>query len=315
LACLDLEGLAGYALVYQCRAIWAVDEATPGRLLQAIREEPMPIAQFAGRLILALWPLAALTLIGLMFERVRPGRPNQTTDWRNNLRVWGVGLAATVTALPVAGGWATLLVNALGGGAVRLPDTGWALAFGAMAYVGAMDAGEYLFHRAQHAIPALWAMHSLHHSDPACSVTTTTRHFWLESSIKSLTVWMAVGLLFRASPKIVAIYGVVQLYHFVLHANLRAGFGPLSWLLNSPQYHRLHHSRDPLHHNRNFAALFPIFDLVSGGYRKPGRDEYPATGLDDARAPRTLWDALAWPLARPSTGRAAEASQARFGAV
>ena len=275
----------------------------------------MPIAEFAGRLLLVFWPMAALTVIGLMLERARPGRVSQKADWWNNVRIWAVGLASTVTALPLAGGWATLIVNAAGGGLVKLPDAGWSLALGAFVYLVAMDAGEYAFHRAQHAIPALWAMHSLHHSDPACNVTTTTRHFWLESSIKSMTVWLAVGLMFKASPKIVAIYAVVQLYHFVLHTNLRVGFGRLGWLLNSPQYHRLHHSRDPVHFNRNFAALFPIFDLVSGGYRKPERDEYPATGLDDARTPRTLWDALEWPLARPSTGRAAEASHARFEAV
>src|SRR4051812_4194107 len=37
------------------------------------------------------------------------------------------------------------------------------------AFVLTMDLGEYLFHRAQHAIPWLWKLHSLHHSDPNMS--------------------------------------------------------------------------------------------------------------------------------------------------
>src|ERR1700722_8042551 len=158
-----------------------------------------------------------------MAERVAPGRPGEKGDWLNNGRAWALGMFGWLTTTPAAGGLATLAVNAAGGGWIRLPDQGFGLVLGLAGYLAAMDLGEYLFHRAQHAVPALWAMHSLHHSDPAVNVATTTRHFWLESAIKSLTIWLAVGLLFKASPKIVALYGLATLYNMVLHGNLRLG--------------------------------------------------------------------------------------------
>lgn len=37
------------------------------------------------------------------------------------------------------------------------------------------------------------------------------------------------------------------------------GLGRFCWVLNSPQYHRLHHSPSPEHFNCNFAAQLPIF--------------------------------------------------------
>ena len=82
------------------------------------------------------------------------------------------------------------------------------------------------------------------------------------------------------------------LWHTVVHSNVRLNFGPLSWLLNSPAYHRRHHSAEPEHFNSNYSALFPIFDVISGSYHRP--DSYPDTGLDTR--PANIAQAAVWPL-------------------
>ncbi len=233
----------------------------------------------------------------LLAERIFPARRDLKGDWLNNGRAWALRIVAGFTTTSAAGGAATLAVNALAGGWIALPDKGPGLALGLAVYLLAMDLGEYLFHRAQHAIPAMWAMHSLHHSDPAVNVATTSRHFWLESAIKSLTIWLAVGIVFKASVPIVALYTLATLYNLILHANLRLGFGRLSFLVNAPQYHRLHHSLDPAHHNSNFAALLTIWDVLAGSYRPAKGQEYPDTGLADRPAPADLLEAVIWPLA------------------
>jgi sterol desaturase/sphingolipid hydroxylase (fatty acid hydroxylase superfamily) len=156
-----------------------------------------------------------------------------------------------------------------------------------------MDLGEYLFHRAQHAIPFLWAMHSLHHSDTALNVTSAQRHFWLEPAMKSVTIWLLVSLLFRADTLIFTTYFLASLANLLFHSNLRLGVGRASWLINTPQYHRLHHSIEPEHNGVNYAAILPIFDVLTGAYRRPRAGEYPATGLPERSArPHEL---LVWP--------------------
>jgi len=232
----------------------------------------------------------------LLVERLAPGRVERPAGRRLNIGVWLVSVLVGVAASGSIGAVATLAVNAAGGGWIVLPSSGWGLALGCLAYLLAMDLGEYLFHRAQHAVPALWAMHSLHHSDPVFGATTTVRHFWLEPLIKTLTIWLAVGLLFKASPTIVSVYVAVTYYNYWTHSNVRVGYGWASWLLNSPQYHRLHHSASPEHFDCNYAALLPIFDLVSGAYHRPRADEYPATGLDTGEHPRSFVQAVIWPL-------------------
>ena len=256
---------------------------------------------------LCLLVLPTLFAIGACaaFERRWPARRGERLDGLQNFKVWAASSVVQFVVIPALGGITTLAVNAVGGGLIVLPASGWGLLAGILVYLVAMDLGEYLFHRAQHAIPWLWAMHSLHHSDTVYDASTTVRHFWLDPLLKTFTIWLAVGLLFKAAPVIVVVYVAFTYYNFLTHANVRLGFGKASWLWNSPQYHRIHHSASPEHFDVNFAALLPIFDLISGTYYRPKEAEYPATGLDTGEEPRNFVEVVTWPLHR----RGAEADQ------
>ena len=163
---------------------------------------------------------------------------------------------------------------------------------GAILFCLAMDGGEFLFHRAQHSVPWLWKLHSLHHSDPNMSATTANRHFWGDPIIKSITIWPLAAALVSPTPTVLAVYVWLGLWNTVVHSNVRLNFGGLSWLINSPAYHRRHHSAEPEHFNSNYAALFPIFDVIAGSYHRP--DSYPDTGLETR--PANIAQAAVWPL-------------------
>jgi sterol desaturase/sphingolipid hydroxylase (fatty acid hydroxylase superfamily) len=240
--------------------------------------------------------LLSLLLIGcgLTLERIRPvcRLPGRAAIF--NVAYMSASIFIQGLISPLILGATAMVVSAFGGGLLVLPAEGLGLIPAALAYIVTLDLFEYLFHRAQHAIPALWSMHSLHHSDPAMNVSTTSRHFWLEQAIKSVTIYLAASLIFAAPLVVILIYAAVSYYNFFSHMNLRVGFGRFV-LLNSPQYHRIHHSSQPLHRDKNFAGLFPIFDVVGGTHYMPAADEYPATGLDDGDCPVNLAEAIAWP--------------------
>ena len=270
-------------------------------------------APIARALLLALaftGPLWVMLAVRLVPERLWPAQPKRPAGDRINLFVWLIYMAAQFGLGPAFGGLVTLAVNAAGGGLIVLPASGWGLAIGAAIYLAAMDLAEYAFHRAQHAIPALWAMHSLHHSDPHFDSTTSARHFWAEPVIKSLTVWLVVGMLLKASPAIVAIYAAATYYNVLIHSNTRLDLGRAWWLVNTPAYHRLHHSASPEHWDCNFAALLPVYDLIFGGWRRPGLGERPVTGLDTGEAPSGPLEAALWPLRYARLRRAAQISPA-----
>lgn len=244
----------------------------------------------------------AVFAIGALIERAAPAESAQPRG-----HVWmNVGYTAVFAAIlyltkPLGSAIGVAIVNACGGGLIRLPGAGWSVVLSAAVFILAMDFMEYVFHRAQHGVPFLWEMHSLHHSDPSLNVTTTMRAFWLEPVIKAVFIYPVVGILFDVPAPVLTIYGVSKLYDFFNHLNLRVHFGRFWVVLNGPQYHRIHHSRDPVHFNRNFAAFFPVFDWLFGTHHRPMPGEFPVTGLDTHDLPRNLLEALAWPWRRVLT--------------
>jgi len=239
---------------------------------------------------------AAILAVRLVGERWWPAQAPRPAGDRSNLHAWVLGLLGQFAFSPALGAVVAALINRAGGGLIALPAHGWGLLIGATVYFVAMDFGEFAFHRAQHGLPWLWAWHSLHHSDTSYDSSTTVRHFWLDPFLKSVTVGLAVGLLFKAPAPIGLIYGALTLYNFVIHSNTRLDFGRWSWLLNAPSYHRLHHSASAEHFDVNFAALLPIFDVMTGSYRPARPGELPATGLDTGDRPESAAEVAAWPV-------------------
>jgi sterol desaturase/sphingolipid hydroxylase (fatty acid hydroxylase superfamily) len=80
------------------------------------------------------------------------------------------------------------------------------------------------------------------------------------------------------------------------HINLRIGLGRFGWLLSCPQTHRIHHSKQPEHTDKNFAATFTLWDVLFGTYYQPGKAEYPATGLSSGERVTTTKQALLLPF-------------------
>jgi len=231
--------------------------------------------------------LALLGVLSLVEHWRNPG----PTDWRVNLQSWVINIGIALMASHFWPRW-------LGGSLIDGADLPLWLAL--PLFVVVRDFLEWFYHFAQHRIPALWAIHSFHHSDPQMTALTTNRHFWADQLVKSLTIWSATSMVIRGTDTLVGIYGLISLYNYLIHANLRIDFGRFSWLLNCPAYHRRHHSRLPEHYDSNLAALFPIWDVLAGTYRRP--DGWPPCGLDEGK-PESLTDLLCWPVRDRERGK------------
>jgi sterol desaturase/sphingolipid hydroxylase (fatty acid hydroxylase superfamily) len=148
----------------------------------------------------------AFIFFGFGIERLHPARSQGIRCIGLNIAYASALRVIYAVLHPLSVGLTTLMVNALGGGLIELPSSGVGLLVAVPCFVLTMDAGEYLFHRAQHRIPFLWSMHSLHHSDPAVNVSTAPRHFWGEILLKAATVYALIGLLFKTNAVVVAAY-------------------------------------------------------------------------------------------------------------
>jgi sterol desaturase/sphingolipid hydroxylase (fatty acid hydroxylase superfamily) len=104
-----------------------------------------------------------------------------------------------------------------------------------------------------------------------------------------------------SGPAVVISLTIFQAHALLLHSNVRIKFGPLKWLIASPEYHHWHHADQREAYDRNFAAQLSLIDLVAGtiflpkhrparyGVSDPVPRSYPQQLLFPFIAIRKLW--------------------------
>ncbi|MET0230003.1 MAG: sterol desaturase family protein [Rhodanobacteraceae bacterium] len=244
--------------------------------------------QYVHDALLTSWTqfqlICVVYIVGLAIESVRPAEANQPLKHIGfNLAYTSVFLLATNFLVPPLQWLTKPWIERWGIGIpVEFSDNFAGQVLQTLAFFFIMDFFYYWFHRAQHTFPALWAQHKIHHSESSLNVTTGIRHHWLEEPLRVFALWLPIGLLFQQKPVTLAwVWSGFLLWGYFIHMNLRLPLGPLTPVFGGPQLHRIHHSNLPEHTDRNFAAFFPIFDILFGTYCKPERDTYPTTGLHD----------------------------------
>jgi len=237
--------------------------------------------------------LGVLALMGI-WERLAPRRPLSTSKsrrWRANLGIVLLDTAAVRLLLPVTAVGMALLAQQRGWGLLNqfgLP--GWLdLLIGVLA----LDCAIYLQHVMFHAVPALWRLHRMHHSDLDFDVTTGVRFHPIEILL-SMGIKLAVIVVLGPSALAVLVFEVaLNAGSLFNHGNVQLPAG-LDRLLRlfvvTPEMHRVHHSILPHETNSNFGFSFPWWDHLFGTYRvQPERGHLGMTiGLDAFRDPDTL---------------------------
>jgi sterol desaturase/sphingolipid hydroxylase (fatty acid hydroxylase superfamily) len=148
------------------------------------------------------------------------------------------------------------------------PPSGWRIL---VAFVLA-DGFGYAAHRALHRVPVLWRFHRIHHEATELRWLDAWRQHPVDFVVQGLAVGIPGALLGASLKDLVSVVLLRKLWTSFLHADVRARFGPLEWLVATPAFHRVHHSADPAEYDRNFAGTFPFWDVLFGTAKlRPGR--------------------------------------------
>jgi sterol desaturase/sphingolipid hydroxylase (fatty acid hydroxylase superfamily) len=187
----------------------------------------------------------------------------------------------------------------------------WPLALTALLALLVYDFSMYWVHRALH-MRWLWPSHAVHHSDPELNFLSWWRgHFTEHLVIAGALVFTLSWLGFA----IEAIYGLAickAVHQYYVHARLDWDHGPFKYVLVSPQFHRWHHARADAAHDKNFATIFPFFDVAFGTYYNPRSAIDEPTGIADEPSndfvTQILYPFREWSRMLRATPDAAEAS-------
>ncbi len=185
-----------------------------------------------------------------------------------------------------------LLWNAIGiPPLVRLPlSLNWTGAFAVvLAPIAGAIVGDfffYWFHRGQHAW--FWRYHAVHHSIRDLS-TVNSFHHVSEGAIQALLYLVPTSLIVAdTGPVIPAMTALIFFQASLIHSSTAVHLGPLRELFVDNQFHRIHHSLQTEHFDKNFSAFTTLWDRLFGTAWFPATDEWPDTGLAEIDQPRSV---------------------------
>ena len=147
--------------------------------------------------------------------------------------------------------------------------------------------GDFLFwliHYVRHKVEFLWYFHAVHHSQKELSFFTEYRVHPLDDLFAMTLGVIPILMVEHSYVNVTAILWLRHWHTRIYHSNIRTDFGPLRYVLVTPQSHRVHHSVEKAHRDRNFGLTFSIWDhLFATQWRN--YDDYPETGIDDSGFP------------------------------
>lgn len=151
----------------------------------------------------------------------------------------------------------------------------------------------YYQHRLFHALPLLWRLHRVHHSDMEIDVTTGNRFHPLEIVISMLIKLTAVALLGAPALAVIIFEALLNACAQFNHGNIAIPLYLDNWLrliLVTPDMHRVHHSIIPRETDSNFGFSIPLWDRLFDTYRPQPRDGHlgMTIGLKEYREPAEL---------------------------
>ena len=184
------------------------------------------------------------------------------------------------------------------------------------------DLSRYLVHRLLHQVPALWAIHKVHHSAQVMTPLTLFRVHPIERLLLGVRGILVTGIVtglffyvFRARAIQYELLGVnvLGIAFNLLGSNLRHSHVWLTYgryvehLFISPAQHQIHHGTEMHEQMSNYGTWLALWDWLGGSLRLANDDTRPAgfglARVDANHDPHGLVSALLGPFGfRPGPG-------------
>jgi sterol desaturase/sphingolipid hydroxylase (fatty acid hydroxylase superfamily) len=224
---------------------------------------------------------AGFLLVG-MWESIQPFRKLSAGVARR----WGgngtVVVAASMLSLLLFRASPTMVAIAVTNSRYGLLNKAWQPYWIRFAFaIVLLDLLKYAVHRSFHAIPFLWRVHHVHHSDPDLDLSTGARTHPIEVILIEGASLAGVAILAPPATAALTVGLLSMAQSFFSHANasLPAWLEKsLRWVLVTPDMHRIHHSEEVPEQSKNFADTFSWWDRAFRTYL-----ENPAAGHDRIR--------------------------------
>jgi sterol desaturase/sphingolipid hydroxylase (fatty acid hydroxylase superfamily) len=136
------------------------------------------------------------------------------------------------------------------------------------------DLAQYWTHRAYHEVPFLWRFHAVHHSVKTMDWLAGSRQHMLELVVTRVCVLAPLYILGFSEAAMNGYILIVGFQAVFNHANVHLPWGPLKYLVVTPDFHHWHHASDDEAIDRNYAAHYAFLDYLFGTAVK-SKNQFP----------------------------------------
>jgi len=134
----------------------------------------------------------------------------------------------------------------------------------------ALDFSSWLVHLVMHKIKLLWGFHLVHHTDNNVDVTTGLRHHPGDSILRGIFFMLLIFISGAPMYSVMVYQTLLVLATAFTHANISLP-KPIdkfiSYILVSPNMHKVHHHWKQPYTDSNYGAVFSIWDRLFGTYK------------------------------------------------
>ena len=228
-------------------------------------------AAFALESALRLGAFVGVFALMALWEALAPRRRpalGRRARWPHNLGLLLVDATVLKVVAPGAAIAVALAGEAQHWGLLRLLALPTWLGIGVAVVL--LDLAIYFQHVMFHAVPALWRLHRVHHTDLDFDITTGTRFHPVEILVSTGIKCAAVAAIGAPALAVLVFELLLNATALFNHANARL---PARWdrrlrrIVVTPDMHRVHHSALYNETNSNFGFNLPWWDRLFGTYR------------------------------------------------
>jgi len=131
----------------------------------------------------------------------------------------------------------------------------------------------YLAHRFMHKFDWLWQLHKYHHTSTEMTIFAAHRNDPFARPIRSIVSSIPIVFFGVDFASFLWILLVADFIAFITHSEVDQDWGWLGRnIFTSPRAHKIHHSTNPAHHNKNFGFSFILWDRIFGTYLPPSTE-------------------------------------------
>ena len=150
-----------------------------------------------------------------------------------------------------------------------------------------VDFASYWSHRFNHEINVMWNRHIIHHSSEEFNLSCALRQSI--SGLIGIYFFLSIPMAIVGIPtSVLAVVAPLHLFaQFWYHTRLIRRMGWLEYVIVTPSHHRVHHAINQEYIDKNYAAIFIIWDKLFGTFKEEDLNIPPVYGV---KKPVNTWN-------------------------